>query len=61
MKKVILLIMLKNIVYNVKMVNNFNNIILTNDNYYFNLKILSNDFVYNTTLNNLLKFYKNEL
>jgi len=42
------------------MVNNFDNITLTNNNN-FNLKILNNDFIYNTTFNNLLKFYKNEL
>lgn len=61
MKIIILLTILKNIIYKIKMVNNFDNITLTNNNNYFNLKILNSDFSHNTAFNNLLKFYKNEL
>ena len=43
------------------MVNNFDNITLTNNLNYFNLKPANIDFLYNNTFYTLLKFYKNEL
>lgn len=43
------------------MVNNFDNITINNNLYWFNLRQLNTDFTSNNTVYTLLKFYKNEL
>jgi len=43
------------------MINSFDNITMTNNLYWFNLKQVNNDFISNNTYYTLFKFYKNEL